>query len=102
MCMNSIDISFEHSMQIIWCSKDVRLLWRLGSYIYKNGLRRDIDAAITDMWLGKNYGKGGTYLSTDNAQKLRLLTDNIDYGIDAGLVSPRLEKIKQLINKLNT
>lgn len=102
MCMNSIDISFEYGIQFMWCSKDVRLLWRLGSYIYKNGLRRDIDAAITDMWLGKNYGKGGTYLSTDNAQKLRLLTDNIDYGIDAGLVSPRLEKIKQLINKLNT
>lgn len=95
-------ISFEHSMQIMWCSKDVRLLWRLVSYIYKNGLRRDIDAAITDMWLGKNYSKGRTYLSTDDAQKLRSLTDNIDDGIDAGLVSPRLEKIKQLINKLNT
>ena len=97
-----IDVSFEHSIQFMWSSKDVRLLWRLGSYIYKNGLRRDIDAAITDMWLGKNYSKGRTYLSTDDAQILRSLTDNIDEGIEAGLVAPRLEKIKQLINKLNT
>ena len=99
--MKNKDISFEHSMQIMWCSKDVRLLWRLGSYIYKKGLRKDIDAAITDMWLGKNYGKGRTYLSTDDAQKIRSLTANLDEGIDIGLVSPRLEKIKQLINKLN-
>ena len=98
---NNVDISFEHSMQIMWCSKDVRLLWRLGSYIYRNGVRRDIDAVITDMWLGKNYGKGRTYLSTDDAQRLRELTADMDKGIDAGLMHPRLEKIKKLINKLN-
>ena len=101
MCMNKIDISFEYGIQFMWSSKDVRLLWRLGSYIYKNGLRRDIDAAITDMWLGKNYSKCRTYLSTDDAQRLRSLTDSIDEGIEAGLVSPRLEKIKQLIKELN-
>ena len=100
--MKNKDISFEYGIQFMWSSKDVRLLWRLGSYIYKNGLRKDIDAAITDMWLGKNYSKGRTYLSTDDAQRLRSLTANLDEGIDTGLVSPRLEKIKQLINKLNT
>ena len=99
--MNSIDISFEYGIQFMWSSKDVRLLWRLGSYIYKNGLRRDIDAAITDMWLGKNYSKGRTYLSTDDAQRLRELTANLDDDIDAGLIHPRLEKIKKLINELN-
>ena len=99
--MKNKDISFEHSIQFMRCSKDVRLLWRLGSYIHKNGLRRDIDAAITDMWLGKNYSKGRTHLSTVDAQRLRSLTDSIDEGIEAGLVSPRLEKIKQLIKDLN-
>ena len=98
---NKVDISFEHSIQFMWCSKDVRLLWRLGSYIYRNGVRRDIDAVITDMWLGKNYGKGRTYLSTNDAQRLRELTANLDDDIDAGLIHPRLEKIKNLINNLN-
>lgn len=98
---NKVAISFEHSIQFMWCSKDVRLLWRLGSYIHKNGVRRDIDAVITDMWLGKNHGKGRTYLSTDDAQRLRELTANLDDDIDAGLIHPRLEKIKNLINELN-
>ena len=101
MSMKNKDISFEHSIKFMRCSKDVRLLWRLGSYIHKNGVRRDIDAVITDMWLGKNYSKGRTHLSTVDAQRLRSLTDSIDEGIEAGLVSPRLEKIKQLIKDLN-
>lgn len=98
---NKVAISFEHSIQFMWCSKDVRLLWILGSYIYRNGVRRDIDVVITDMWLGKNYSKGRTHLSTVDAQRLRELTANLDDGIDAGLIHPRLEKIKKLINKLN-
>ena len=98
---NNIDISFEHSIHFTKCSKDVRLLWRLGSYIYRNGVRRDIDAVITDMWLCKNYGKGRTYLSTHDAQRLRELTVNLDDGIDAGLIHARLEIIKKLINELN-
>ena len=53
------------------------------------------------MWLGKNYGKGRTYLSTNDAQRLRELTVNLDDDIGAGLIHPRLEKIKKLINKLN-
>ena len=53
------------------------------------------------MWLGKNYGRGRTYLSTDDAHRLRELTADMDKGIDAGLMHPRLEKIKKLINKLN-
>lgn len=92
------EISFESSVQVMHCSEDVRLLWRLGRYISTHGVRRDFDAAITDYYLGRG---GIKALGMDEAQDLRALTMDLDAGIEAGLLYPRLEKIRELINKIN-
>lgn len=87
-----IDIDYFSMWQLTGSGKDSKLLWRLGHYIYVNGCRRDFELAITDMYLR---GK----MSDSDCEYLRgIVSDN---GIEPGLLTPRLNLITTLINKIN-
>ena len=89
-------LSFEsHGALCLWgASEDVRLLWRLGSWIHRNECRRDLSLAVTDMCLR---GK----MSDQDCETLREIILDLDKDIEPGLSEPRLEKIKNLILKIN-
>mgnify|MGYP006921329536 CR=1 FL=1 len=87
-----INIDYGSMWQLTGASKDTKLLWRLGHFIYINGCRRDFELAITDMYLR---GK----MSDSDCEKLRGLVS--DEGIEPGLISPRLNSLTILINKIN-
>ena len=82
--------------QITGADEDTRLLWRLGHYIYKNGCRRDLDLAVTDMYLRGKMNDGDCETLREN---IIGLYDEIE--IEKGLAAPRLEKINNLILKIN-
>lgn len=86
------DIDYGSMWQLTGANKDTKLLWRLGHFIHANGCRRDFELAITDMYLR---GK----MSDSDCEKLRGLVS--DEGIEPGLISPRLNLITTLINKIN-
>lgn len=87
-----INIDYGSMWQLTGANKDSKLLWRLGHFIYLHGCRRDFELAITDMYLR------GKMLDYD-CETLRELVS--DEGIDPGLLTPRLNAITTLINKIN-
>lgn len=81
-------------MQLTGANEDTRLLWRLGYFINANGCRRDLDLAITDMYL-----KGK--MNDEHCETLREIIMGIDESIPKGLVTPRLNAITKLILRIN-
>lgn len=87
-----IDIDYFSMWQLMGSGKDSKLLRRLGHFIYLHGCRRDFNLAITDMYL-----KGK--MNDTDCENLRSLV--ADDGIEPGLLTPRLNIITTLINKIN-
>lgn len=87
-----ISIDYGVMWQLMGANKDTKLLWRLGHFIYANGCRKDFELAITDMYLR------GKMSDTDCEVLRELISDN---GIEPGLLTPRLNLITTLINKIN-
>ena len=87
-------VDYSSCMMYVWSCEDVRLLWRLGAYIYRRGCRRDIELVITDMYL-----KGK--MSDEDCETLREIVMGLDKNVEQGLVAPRLELITNLILKIN-
>jgi len=87
-----ISIDFGSMWQLTGSNKHSKLLWRLGHFIHVNGCRRDLELAITDMYLQ------GKMSDSDCEVLRRLISDN---GIGPGLLTPRLNLITTLINNIN-
>ena len=92
---------FDSSAYVSRYSEDARILIFLGRYIKNNGLRKGFDEAITDFNLGRHLRQGIPTPKPHQINRMRELTEYLDYGMPHGLVEPRLEILYKLIIKLN-
>ena len=78
-------------------NRDITILNIFIGDIERHGIRRDFDAAITDINLR---GSSRIRISKMELSRLRTLTEGKDSDIELGLIFPRIEIIKQIINQL--